>query len=123
VGIADHLMTSTCSISRGTETTSSSSGGNVSTWADASTGVRCAIQGASSSEALKYARETGRAMYDVMFPHGTDVRHGDKLTTFSNHGTLGTSDVLAVIGHPIDEAGRKAYVYVPCEQETGGANV
>jgi SPP1 family predicted phage head-tail adaptor len=116
-------MTSTCSVSRGTETRSANSGGLVTTWADASTSVKCAVQGASSSEALRYARETGRATYDVMFPYGTDVRNGDRLTTFANHGVLGSSDVLAVIGNPIDESGRKTYVYVPCEQETGGANV
>jgi head-tail adaptor len=117
--VAVHLMTNTCTIKRKTQTQSSTSAGIVTSWSDAATGVRCAVQASASREATQQGRETGIAQYDVMFPPGTDVRKGDRLTAITGSSGLSASALLAVTGNPIDESGRAAYVYVPAEYHTG----
>lgn len=109
------MYNTTVSVSRKTQTQSTSTGAKVSTWATVATGQAAAVQMSTSSEDRAYMRETGRTRYRVFMVYGVDVRTGDRLTWGSR--------TLSVLGPPIDEAGRQSHYALAAEEVEGGGTL
>lgn len=112
-----HLLNVTVTVSRKSESASVSSGAPVATWANALTGVPCAVQNTSARQSFMHQRETGVTSYNVFFAPGTDVRNGDRLIV---SGGIHGGKTLSVTSPPSDGAGRGAYVQVEAEHAAGG---
>jgi regulator of RNase E activity RraA len=66
-------------ISRETQTASSTHGGLTKTFANVSSGVACFIQQGAGFESIRQSRNTGGRTFTVYFRAGVDVRSVDRL--------------------------------------------
>lgn len=111
------LLNDSCSIRRKTTTQSSTTGGNVHTWAKTASGVACTVQFDSGSESVTDGREAGIRAASVFFESGTDVRVTDRLSAFtlSPHSAF----TMSVTSPPVDASGRGTYYMVTAENLEG----
>ena len=113
------MLIDRCTIRRKTNASGATTGAPTTTWSDASTGVRCAVQCEGSSESFSNDRESPQRDFTVYLPYGTSLVGGDRIKPTTGQYT---NLMLEVVGAPEDRAGRRHHIHVPCrrvEGETG----
>jgi len=113
-----NLLNMTCTLRSKSTTIDATTGGNKTAWNNAATLVRCTIQAnnisASSSREDQIAmRETGLGQFWAWFPFSTTIKTGYRITTIAG-GSFAASDILEVMGPPVDDGGRGVVWKVPC---------
>lgn len=107
-----HMLNSTCTVSRPSQSRSSDTGGFATTFVTYEENVPCMVQDAGSRESLVGYRQTGGTSFRVYFEYGRDVRNGDRI--------VWDGRTLSVVGPPVSDPMRAHYTMVPCEEQQGG---
>ncbi len=119
------MLNLTCTIERAAnavETTYGSVGRDYDDDAIPQTGVLCAIQAGTDSEAMEYNRRTGKVVYRCYFLPGTDVRITDQITTIAGNVSNLTGRTLRVVSPGNDVAGQSDYTTCLATFYTGGTD-
>lgn len=98
------LLNKTCTLVAKAHSIDSTTGGNKQT-ESTTTGVPCAVQVASGSQAMRMSAESGITEYDCYFKSTQTVLVGYRMESVT--GITGTFSITSV---SLDDAGRSAYV-------------
>lgn len=113
------MLNLTCTIERSAFTQETTYGSVARAYASNQTGVTCAIQAASDSEAMEYQRRVGLVVYRAYFLPGVDVRIDDRLTTFAGNTVNISGRTMRVISPANDVGGWGDYTTCLCVFDTG----
>lgn len=91
-----HLLDKTITTQRVTYAADAHSAGGVETWAAQLSGIKARIQPMSSSESVRYGRESGRRMVRIYVKPGQDIR-GDDRVVWTDGSTTRYLDIVEII--------------------------